>query len=102
MTSKLLRGLKPVHPGEILREDVLPAVDKSKTEIAQLLGISRQMLYDILSERKPVTPSTAVRLGKLFGNGPEIWINLQTAYDLALARKKLASEVARIPTLSAA
>jgi addiction module HigA family antidote len=102
MVNPLLRGLKPMHPGELLREEVLPAVNRSKTEIAALLGISRQMLYDILTERKPVTPSTAVRLGKLFGNGPESWINLQTAYDLAQAEKELAREVAKIPTLSAA
>ena len=103
MTTKQPKwGLPPVHPGEILREDVLPAVNKSKTEVAALLGISRQMLYEILAERKPVTASTAVRLGKLFGNGPEVWINLQTAYDLAKAEKRLASEVAKIPTLKAA
>jgi addiction module HigA family antidote len=100
--NKLLRGLEPIHPGELLREITLPAVAMPKTEVARLLGISRQMLYDILAERKPVTPSTAVRLGKLFGNGPQFWINLQTNYDLAQAEKKLAREVARIPTIKAA
>ena len=58
----------PTHPGELLR-DVIPATGKSKAEIAALLGISRQHLYDILKERKPVSPSVAVRLGKLFGDG---------------------------------
>lgn len=103
MTSNpLLRGLKPTHPGEILREDILPALDVPKSEVARLLGISRQMLYAILDEKKPVTVNTAVRLGKLFGNGPRFWINLQQAYDLALAEKELAPVVARMPTLSAA
>ena len=53
---------RPTHPGELLR-DVIPATGKSKAEIAALLGISRQHFYDILKERKPVSPSVAVRLG---------------------------------------
>src|SRR5688572_32874770 len=72
----------PTHPGELLREEVLPATGRTKTEIASLLGISRQHLYDILEERKPVSPGVAVRLGKLFGNGAELWIGMQTAYDI--------------------
>ncbi|MEI2388155.1 HigA family addiction module antitoxin, partial [Breoghania sp. JC706] len=71
----------PTHPGEILREDVIPATGRSKAELARMLGISRQHLYDILSERKPVSPEVAVRLGKLFGNEPLFWIRLQGAYD---------------------
>jgi antitoxin HigA-1 len=59
----------PTHPGALLREDVIPATDRTKAEIARLLGISRQHLYDILRERKPVSPAVAVRLGKLFGDG---------------------------------
>ena len=52
----------PTHPGAVLREDVLPAVKRPKTEIADLLGISRQQLNAILSERKPISPAVAVRL----------------------------------------
>ena len=100
--NNFLRGLKPMHPGEMLREDVLPALGKSKTEIARLLGISRQTLYDILDEKQPVTPGMALRIGKLLGNGPELWINLQRAYDLAVAERELAGELKRIPTLTAA
>ena len=100
MTRKsLLTGLKPMHPGELLREDILPAIGKPKTEIAELLGIGRQTLYDILNERKPVTVQMAFRLGKLIGNGPEFWLNLQRRYDLAIAEKEMAPEVAKIPTL---
>jgi addiction module HigA family antidote len=99
--NALTRGLRPIHPGEVLREDVLPAVGKTKVEIAALLGVSRQHLYDILDEKKPVTPATALRLGKLFGNGPELWIDLQRTYDLAIVGKELADDLARIPTLSA-
>ena len=79
-SNSLLKGLKPMHPGEMLREDVLPALGKTKTEIAGLLGISRQTLFDILSEKQPVTPAMALRFGKLLGNGPDLWIDLQRAY----------------------
>ena len=59
---------RPTHPGALLREDVIPATAKTKAEIVQLLGISRQYLYDVLRDRKPVSPAVAVRLGKLFGD----------------------------------
>lgn len=64
----------PSHPGEVLREDIAPATGKSKSEIARMLGISRQHLHDVLAERKPVSPEVAVRLAKLFGNAPLFWI----------------------------
>ena len=91
--GRLVRGLTPMHPGEMLREDVLPALGRSKTEIARLLGISRQTLYDILDQKQPVTPGMALRLGKLLGNGPDLWINLQRAFDLAAAEQELAAEL---------
>src|SRR3954447_5661638 len=100
--TKLLRGLRPMHPGELLREDVLPALKRPKTEIAKLLGVSRQTLYDILAERQPVTPAMALRLGKLCGNGPDLWLNLQQGYDLRRAEKEIKDEIAAIPTLTAA
>jgi addiction module HigA family antidote len=101
-TNPLLKALQPMHPGEMLREDVLPSLGKSKTEIASLLGISRQTLFDILREKQPVTPAMALRFGKLLGNGPELWIDLQRAYDLYVAEKQLGKVLARIPTLTAA
>jgi addiction module HigA family antidote len=58
-----------MHPGELLREEILPALGRSKTEIAKLLGVSRQTLYDILEEKQPVTPTMALRLGKLIRTG---------------------------------
>ena len=66
------RNRCPTHPGALLREDVLPAVKKSKAEIACLLGVSRQHLHAILGEQKLFSPEVAVRLGKLFGNGYKI------------------------------
>lgn len=96
------RGIPATHPGELLREDVLPALGKSKTEIAKLLGISRQTLYDILDEKQPVTAAMALRIGKLCGNGPHIWLAMQRAYDLEQAEKQIGAELDSIPTLSAA
>ena len=92
-------SIEPVHPGEILREDILPALSASKTAVASVLGISRQTLYDILSEKRPVTAEMAVRFGKLFGNGAGFWVNLQRNHDLALAERSV--DVSAIPTLEA-
>ena len=99
-TKTIKRGLPAMHPGELLREDILPALGRSKTEIAGLLGISRQTLHDITSEKQPVTVAMAVRLGKLVGNGPVFWLNLQRAYDLERAEREV--DVSSIPTLVAA
>jgi addiction module HigA family antidote len=102
MDTKLVkRGLPPMHPGELLREDVLPALGRSKAEIARLLGISRQTLYEILAEKQPVTPGMALRLGKLLGNGPTLWLNLQRRYDLWQAERELKREIEAMPTLAA-
>jgi addiction module HigA family antidote len=67
----------PTHPGELLREDVIPATGKAKAEIARMRGISRQHLHDILAERKSVSAEVAVRLAKLFGNEPLVWIRMR-------------------------
>ena len=87
----------PTHPGFLLSDTVIPATGKSKTEIAALLGISRQHLYDILNEEKPVSPAVAVRLGKLFGNGAGVWSRMQAAYDTWHAERDV--DVSAIPTL---
>ncbi|HWA31604.1 MAG TPA: HigA family addiction module antitoxin [Rhizomicrobium sp.] len=100
--NALLKGLRPTHPGEILREDVLPALRKSKTEIADLLGVSRPTLYDVLNEKRPIAPNLALRIGKLVGGGPEIWLRMQQLYDLSETEKEIAKELAHIPTLHAA
>ena len=91
----------PTHPGELLRE-LIPATGKSKAEIATLLGLSRQHLYDILKERKPVSPAVAVRLGKLFGDGADVWVRMQGAYDTWHAERKLARQIRKIPRLKSA
>lgn len=102
LTNKPIKGLRPTHPGEILREDVLPALSITKTRLAALLHVSRQTLYDLLGEKQPVTPQMALRLGRLLGNGPEIWLRLQGAYDLAIQAEALAPELEQIRTLEMA
>lgn len=99
--NPLLKGLRPIHPGEMLREIVLPALGKPKSEIAKLLGISRQTLYDVLNEKQPITANLALRIGKLVGDGPEVWLTMQQNYDLSMAERALARDLKRIPTLQA-
>jgi addiction module HigA family antidote len=101
-TKPLKRGLPAMHPGELLREEILPAVGLPKAAIARLLGVSRQSLYDIIDEHRPVTAPMALRLGKLFGNGPGLWLNLQRKYDLEQAEKEMGETLDRIPTVRAA
>jgi addiction module HigA family antidote len=103
MTRKLpKRGLPPMHPGQLLREEILPALNRPKTQIARLLGVSRQTLYDLLEENQPVTPIMALRLGKLCGNGPDLRLNLQRRYDLQRASQRLGAKINAIPTLDVA
>ena len=80
----------PVHPGEILRDDVLPTLRLSVTEAARQLGVARQTLHRILAGSAAVTPEMAVRLGKFCGNGPGLWLRLQQTYDLWHAERLLA------------
>lgn len=102
MTNPLLEGIRPVHPAEILREDVLPALGRPKAEIARLLGISRQTLYDLLNERQPITAQMALRIGKLTGTTPESWLRMQGQYDMKRAARAMAAELEKIPTLGEA
>jgi len=99
ITAKRDSGRPPTHPGFLLSDTVIPATGKSKTEIARLLGISRQQLYAILDEKAPVSPAVAVKLGKLFGNGAGLWIRMQAAYDIWQAARLV--DVSGIPTLQA-
>jgi addiction module HigA family antidote len=89
----------PSHPGALL-EDIIPATGKTKVEIASLLGISRQQLYDIMREKKPVSPAVAARLGKMFGDGAAVWLRMQAAHDAWNAERDV--DVSNIPTLRAA
>jgi len=96
MTQK--NGLPPVHPGEILKQDILPDTGLSVTATAKVLGVSRQMLHDILAERRPLSAVMCLKLARAFGGTPEFWMRLQAAYDLKKAEqdKKIMARVAKI------
>jgi addiction module HigA family antidote len=88
----------PTHPGALLREDILPALKLSVTETARRLHVSRQTLHELLAERKTFTPEMALRVGKLAGNGPALWLRMQQDYDLWHAERALAAELRTIRT----
>ncbi|MEE9376228.1 MAG: HigA family addiction module antitoxin [Rhizobiaceae bacterium] len=92
------KTILPSHPGELLREIILPELRISKTAVAQSLGISRQTLYDIINEKQPVTAEMAVRFGKYFGNGGAFWNTMQGIYDLAIAENTI--DVSKIPSVN--
>ena len=87
-----------VHPGEIIREDILPEAGLSVTDTAKALGVSRQMVHDILAGRKPLSAVMCMKVSRLFGSTPEFWMRLQSEYDLkkAAQNKKVMERVARI------
>ena len=91
-------GLPPVHPGEIIREDILPSTGLSVTAAAKALGVSRQMLHDILAARKPLSTVMCLKVSRLFGGTPELWMRLQAAHDLKKVEqnKRIMQRIARI------
>jgi len=84
----------PVTPGEMLKEEFLSEYDLSQAELARAIGISPNRIAEIIQNRRRITADTALRLSLYFGNSPEFWMNLQTSYDLKLARRGLSSEEA--------
>ncbi len=90
----------PVHPGEILREDVLPTLGLSVSEAARRLGISRQQLHRVLACTHPITTDMALRIGKFAGNGPGLWLRMQQAYDLWYAENRMKDELSEIETVA--
>jgi len=88
----------PIHPGEILREDVLPSLGLTVSEAARRLGISRQQLHRVLACTHPITTEMGLRIGKFAGNGPEIWLRMQQAYDLWHAEQRMRDELSKIET----
>ena len=90
----------PVHPGEILREDVLPTLGLSVSEAARRLGISRQQLHRVLACTHPITTDMALRIGKFAGNGPGLWLRMQQAYNLWYAEDRMKDELSKIETVA--
>ncbi|RMF85694.1 MAG: addiction module antidote protein, HigA family [Nitrospirae bacterium] len=93
---------RPIHPGEILREEFLPEYGLTVSGLAAALGVSRQTVNELLRERRGVSPGMALRLARLFGNTPEFWLNLQRKVDLWEAEAALGEAVRRIRPVRAA
>jgi addiction module HigA family antidote len=93
------RTRKPTHPGELIREDLLPETGLSQTQLANLMSVSRRTISEIVHERRRVTPDIAFRLAKVFNSTPEMWLNMQQAVDLWEARTNHGHEYERIRSI---
>lgn len=82
------REMRHIHPGEILREEIIVANEITITQAAKMLGISRQSLNNIVHEKSDITPEMSFRISKVFGGTADIWANMQTKFNLHLASIK--------------
>jgi addiction module HigA family antidote len=89
-------GMRPIHPGEILREDYMVPLRLSATALAHALGVTPARINDIVRERRGITADTALRLARYFGTDAQSWINLQTAYDLRMAELAAGEAIHRV------
>ncbi|MGS0742401.1 HigA family addiction module antitoxin [Glaciimonas sp. GG7] len=87
--SKFKNGLRPIHPGEILREDFLKPLAMSPNALSKALYVPPTRVNDIILERRGVTPDTALRLARFFGGDAQSWLNLQQTYDVKMAENKV-------------
>jgi addiction module HigA family antidote len=96
------RTIRPIHPGEMLREDFMPDYGLTVASLAGALGVSRQTVNELLRERRALSPEMALRLSQLFGNSAEFWLNAQCAVDLWDAAQELKRKGTHIQRLSVA
>jgi addiction module HigA family antidote len=87
------RTRHPIHPGEILAEDVLSELNMSATQLAKALGVPANRISDIVRGRRDITADTALRLARWLGTTPEFWLDLQQAYDLELTEQRIGDEI---------
>lgn len=88
-------GMRPVHPGEILREDYLVSLNMSANALAKALNVPAPRINDIVRERRGISADTAMRLARYFGGDARSWLNLQAAYDLRVAEIDNAKRIER-------
>ena len=86
-------NMRPIHPGAILKEDYLVSLELTPNALAKALHVPASRINDIVLERRAITPDTALRLARYFGNDAQSWINLQSAYDLKMAIQKQGEEI---------
>lgn len=87
--------MRPVHPGEVLREEFLVPFGMSAHALAMELRVPAPRINEIVRERRSVTPDTALRLARYFGTTAQFWLNLQTSYDLKIAERQVGSKIAK-------
>ena len=87
--------MRPIHPGEVLREEFLVPLGMSAHALALELKVPAPRINEIVRERRAVTPDTALRLARYFGTTPQFWLNLQTSYDLRIAEREVGSKIAK-------
>ncbi|MCP3019067.1 HigA family addiction module antitoxin [Cupriavidus basilensis] len=92
--ARFHNGMRPVHPGEILREEFLAPLGMSANALAVALHVTAARINDIVRERRGITPDTAMRLARYFGGDAESWLNLQQSYDLKVAQRAYGKEIA--------
>ena len=93
MSSK--NGMRPVHPGEVLREDFLRPTGLTANALAKALRVPAPRINEIVRERRGITADTAMRLARYFGGDAQSWLNLQTLYDLRVAERASARKIHR-------
>jgi antitoxin HigA-1 len=98
----ITRKRRPTHPGELLREDVLPAAGLTPTQLATRMGISRRTVVALLREQRGVTPDLAHRLARVFHTSPEVWLTMQQAVDVWETWAAHQAEYSRIAPLKVA
>lgn len=87
------RERRPIHPGEILAEDILPELGMNANQVGEALGVPANRISEILRGRRSITADTALRLGRWLGSSPQFWMNLQRSYDLEVAEDELGSMI---------
>jgi antitoxin HigA-1 len=95
MNMKPINKMRPIHPGEILREEFLSPLGMSAHALAMELKVPAPRINDIVRERRSITPDTALRLARYFGTTPQFWLNLQTSYDLKIAEQETGAKIER-------
>ena len=92
---------RPTHPGRLLRGEI-EARKLNQGQVADLVGVGRRTINEICQERRPISTDVAHRIGKLFGNGPTLWVNMQKALDMWDAEREHSTDYAKIQTLEIA
>ncbi|MGQ0684990.1 HigA family addiction module antitoxin [Bradyrhizobium sp.] len=96
----MAKTLPPMHPGEVLREEFLVPLNISAGSLARICGVPRTRIERLASEETGVTADTALRLGKALNTSPQLWLNLQNAYDMQMAERSIGKSLSKIKSVA--